>query len=458
MNYNFLGILLSIFLLSSCSLFDGDKQPSHSAFESVKHYEPLDNLNIYEYRLKKNNMQVFLIPKKGSSQVAYTTAYKVGSRDEEKGKTGLAHLFEHMMFRGTEKFKDSNILFTEWAGTRNATTSFDQTFYYEVAPHHYLDQMAEFEADRMRHLKIDAKMYETEKGAVVSERKMRTVDSVMGKLWWELYQLAYDKHSYKVTPIGFQKDLDRSTLEDALKFYRSFYAPNNAVVGVSGDFEVSDALSIIDKYYGNFESEEVKPSIPTAEPIRSELRRKVMSVENAKTVYIADARLGTTYEDMKKGSKPVIDYVLCQLLADSKTGYLPSQLVEKAIASSVGQSCGPGIDPDLAVLLIVGSPGVAAPDLEKKYDLALKGFESWVTQEKIDRVKKLFAYEEWSYLRTPLNIAQDIVKPAGFANIPMYWFDFVKKSETVTKAQVLNRFKVWNKKNHTRLIFQPKAQ
>jgi hypothetical protein len=185
-------------------------------------------LKIHRYRSEKSGLELLLSPKPGIDVVAFVTAYKVGSRFEVNGRTGLAHLFEHMMFRGTEHYPVPFETLSSWGDRFNAFTTPDVTEYHELVPKKLFDEAARFESERMRKLLITPEGFDTERGAVVSERKMRTEDSPMGRLYWELNQLAYDRHPYKTGPIGWQEDLDATTFDDALAFYKRFYAPKSS--------------------------------------------------------------------------------------------------------------------------------------------------------------------------------------------------------------------------------------
>lgn len=419
-------------------------------FELKGTLEPLAGMKIHRYLHKGSGLQVFIVPQLGSESVALVTAYNVGSRYEVKGRTGLAHLFEHMMFRGTESFPEPFKTLSSWGDKFNAYTSFDLTLYHEVVPKDVFDDAARFESERMRKLLITREGFNTERGAVVSERKMRTEDSPGGRLFWELHQHAFDTHPYKTGPIGWQEDLDATTFEDALDFYNRYYAPNRATIAVVGDVTPKEALETLNKYYGKFTAQPwTEPKIEHEKP-REGMRRVVIPMK-AESVYLADSLLGITYEDKRVG----VDSLVCSLLADSRLGYLSGELVEKGLARSVSGDCSPNVDPSLSTIFMVGNPGVSVAKLEKAYDAARKGFLKWVTPERVEAIKLYYLAGQYGALREPASLAEEIGRAAVTTGDPLYSFAMLEQVKSVTLADVKKRFAEWEASGRTRLILEP---
>jgi zinc protease len=419
-------------------------------FHKVATLEPVPGLLIHHYRHARSGLEVLISPKPGIDVAAVVTAYEVGSRFEVDGRTGLAHLFEHMMFRGTESFPKPFETLASWGGRFNAYTSPDVTLYFELVPKTLFDDAVRFEAERMRKLSITQEGFDTERGAVVSERKMRTEDSPMGRLYWELYQLAYDRHPYKTGPIGWQEDLDATTFEDALAFYDKFYSPGRAIISLVGDFTVREALKTVDRHYGDFESRDFTPPEVAAEPQRKGTRRKVIPMK-VETVFLADAVFGSTFQD----PQAAVDSLIANLLADDKLGFLAAELVEKGIARSVGAGAGVNIDRGLSTVLVVGNPGVSRARLEAAYDAALKKFPSWLTAERLENFKLYYLAAQWSSLRDPLNLAEQTARAAATAGDPAWDLDFLAKVQDVTLADVKARWPYWTSSARTRVIVEP---
>ena len=208
--------------------------------------------------------------------VSYQTFVNVGSRDEVKpGKTGLAHLFEHMMFRGTEKYPDYDQALGNYGPETNAWTGNDCTDYFVDVKAEYLENVIEVEADRIRNLRFNNEIFRTELGPVKEERRRFQVDDPGGFLWERFYELAYRKHTYHHPVIGWEEDLEKNIqVTDGLEFKKTFYSPGYCIISVAGNFETDEVIEWIKKYYGDWEAQ-VPPDIQIPEePPQTEERVK----------------------------------------------------------------------------------------------------------------------------------------------------------------------------------------
>ncbi len=198
--------------------------------------------------------------------VSYQTFMNVGSRDEVKpGITGLAHVFEHMMFRGTEKYPDYDQALGDFGPETNAYTGEDATVYFVNVKGEYLEKVIEVEADRVRNLIFNDHTFRTELGPVKEERRMGEVEDPDGFLWSEFTQIAYQKHTYHHPVIGYEEDLEKNIqVEDGLEFKKTFYSPGQAIIVVAGNFDTPQVLEWIKKYYGDWEKQP-PPSLPIPE-------------------------------------------------------------------------------------------------------------------------------------------------------------------------------------------------
>jgi zinc protease len=393
---------------------------------------------------------VLIEPRPKTDVVAYVTAYDVGSRFEAQGRTGLAHLFEHMMFRGTPSFPEPFKTLSGWGDRFNAYTSFDLTLYHELVPKQVFADVAKFESERMRKLQINETVFKTERGAVISERKMRTEDSPGGRLYWELAQNAFDTHPYQTGPIGWQEDLDATSFQDALDFYKRYYAPNRAVIAIVGDVSVSEALKTLDAHYGDFKREEwVEPKVP-AENLKRMNRRVVLPMQS-ESVYMADARFTMGVGKPQNAA----EMLLCSLLADSKLGFLTYELVETKLARSVNDSCYFLVDPGLASILVTGNPGVSVAKLEGAYDLALKKFPAWLNAERLEGIKLFYLASHLGELREPMGVAESLAYSAVTAKDPVFGFKFMEQIKAVTLDEVKAVWADWQTRAKTRVILQP---
>ncbi|MEJ2637577.1 MAG: pitrilysin family protein [Calditrichia bacterium] len=204
--------------------------------------------------------------------------YKVGSRNEQPGKSGFAHLFEHMMFQGSENVGKAEHmkLISDVGGTVNGSTTQDRTNYWEVVPANQLELALWLEADRMRSLNISRENFENQRDTVKEERRLRVDNQPYMRVVFELKDdLAYSNFAYKHSVIGTMKDLDNADLDDVRQFHAIYYRPNNALLSLVGDFEVRDALTLIHKYFDNIPAGPAVPPLDLAEPPQASEKRSV---------------------------------------------------------------------------------------------------------------------------------------------------------------------------------------
>lgn len=227
-----------------------------------------DALTLRRFQLG-NGLTVLTLLDRSAPTVSYHTWFRVGSRHERPGKTGLAHLFEHLMFGETQHHPhgDFDRLMERAGSEANAATWTDWTCYYENAPRHALPLLIELEADRMSNLVLRPPQVTSEKEVVANERKLRVDDDVEGKALELLYESAFRNHPYRWPTIGWMKDIRGFTVRDCQQFYRTHYAPSNATVVIAGDFNEHKALGLIQKHYGGMSAASpAKALTPKKEP------------------------------------------------------------------------------------------------------------------------------------------------------------------------------------------------
>ena len=227
-----------------------------------------------------NGLTIIAWPDATAPVFAYQTWFKVGSRHEEPGKTGIAHLFEHMMFKATKHHPEGEFdtLMEARGAQTNAATWVDWTYYREKLPREHLELVISLEADRMEHLVLDHDQLESEREVVKNERLMRVDNDPEGRLYETLYQRAFDVHPYGWPTIGWMPDIIALTLEDCRTFYRRYYAPNNAVVVVVGDFDTEHLLRLIQRYYGHRDAQPIPPENIRVEPPQLAEKRETLTL------------------------------------------------------------------------------------------------------------------------------------------------------------------------------------
>ncbi|HEY1337202.1 MAG TPA: pitrilysin family protein [Bryobacteraceae bacterium] len=222
-----------------------------------------------------NGLRVLIAEDHYAPAYAICVSYKVGSKDERKGRTGFAHLFEHMMFKGSENVGTGELDFLIYTngGNSNGTTNTDRTSYYEVLPKNQLDLGLFLEADRMHGLVITAENLENQRQAVKEERRLRVDNQAYGQTSEKLEELIYDNFAYHHPVVGSMEDLDAASVDDVKQFFKTYYAPNNAVLALVGDLDTKDTLVKVKKYFGSIPRQDPPKPVDLAESPKNAERR-----------------------------------------------------------------------------------------------------------------------------------------------------------------------------------------
>ncbi len=236
------------------------------------------DIPIEQHKLK-NGLRVVLSEEHSSPSVAIAVYYDVGSRNEKKGRTGFAHLFEHMMFEGSENVgKTEHMKYISRAGgTMNGTTSEDRTNYFEILPSHQLALGLWLESDRMRSLKITKENFENQRATVKEERRQGIDNQPYGEGYIKIREIALENYPYRHPVIGYMEDLDAARLEDVQEFFNIYYAPNNAVLTIAGDFVPKEAMQLAEKYFASIPSNENPEPVIAIEPEQQQEKKEVIN-------------------------------------------------------------------------------------------------------------------------------------------------------------------------------------
>jgi zinc protease len=327
---------------------------------------PLGPLSVSKWQLP-NGLAIVLAPDPTATSVSYMTWFRVGSRDENEpaGETGLAHLFEHLMFTQTKNHPvgEFDRAIEAAGGNSNAMTYYDFTAYVDDLPPSELPVAVRLEADRMANLDLRKRQVENERDVVIEERLSSVEDSVDGALDELMYKQAFKTHPYRWPVIGWMKDIKAVTPEKAVAFYRRFYAPDNAIVVVAGRIDEAATLALITEAYGSIPAGPgtpravAKPELAPAAEVRTVVERPVP----------AD-RMVIGYPAPGLGDPDRAAYeIVAELLAGGPSSRLPRELVvEKALASSVHGDVAPTKDPGLFALWIQMTKGHAAEEAEAR--------------------------------------------------------------------------------------------
>ena len=222
-----------------------------------------------------NGLRVIISEDHYAPVYAICVSYKVGSKDERKGRTGFAHLFEHMMFKGSENVGVGELDFLIYTngGNSNGTTNTDRTSYYETMPRNQIDLGLFLEADRMRGLVITQENLENQRQAVKEERRLRVDNQAYGQTSEKLEELVYDNFAYHHPVVGSMEDLDAASVDDVKQFFKTYYAPNNAVLALVGDLDTKETLGKVKKYFGTIPRQDPPKPVDLSEAPKNGERR-----------------------------------------------------------------------------------------------------------------------------------------------------------------------------------------
>ena len=340
-----------------------------------------------------NGLQVVVIPDHRTPVVTQMIWYKVGSADETPGKSGLAHFLEHLMFKGTSKHPVGEFSQTvlRIGGNENAFTSTDYTGYFQRVPREQLAKMMEFEADRMTGLILKDENVLPERDVVLEEYNMRVANNPDARLTEQIMAALYLNHPYGRPVIGWRPEIEKLDREDALAFYRRFYAPNNATLVIAGDVDAKDVRPMVERTFGAVAAQ---PAIPARR-----LRPQEPEPVAPRTVTLSDPRveqpsikryyLVPSANTAAAGESPALD-VLAQLMGNGSNSYLYRALVVDrplAVSASAGYQ-GTSLDATQFVIAASPKPGVDFAQIERVFDSVIADVaENPVRAEDLERVK-----------------------------------------------------------------------
>jgi zinc protease len=314
-----------------------------------------------------NGLKIVTLEDHSHPIVTYQVHFATGSRNERPGITGISHLFEHMMFRGSKELgpEEFGRIIQANGGTLNAFTTIDNTSYFENLPSDKLELAIRLEAERLENLRLNQESLDTEREVVRSERKLRSVNSPFGLLVEQLFAVAFDQHPYQWPVIGWDTDLRRLTLDECLEYYQQGYAPNNAVAVIVGDFKREEALALVDKYYGHLKPHTLGEPPPTPErPQRGERRAIYKKVSQLEAFFAGFHCPGITDPDVF----PLL--ALGHILSHGKSSRFYMRFVKsgKAVDAQVEVDPPPfwSRDPGLLQVYAIAPPGVQLGELEQE--------------------------------------------------------------------------------------------
>jgi zinc protease len=346
-----------------------------------------------EYKLTTlpNGLTVVLQEDHSTPIVHLQLWYHVGSKNEKPGRTGFAHLFEHLMFKGSKNVSAEahTSMVASVGGQSNAYTTDDETVFWETVPAQYLPMILWLEADRMATLKVDKDTFTNEREVVKEERRMRVDNQPYGRLNEIIYDQAFTVHPYKHATIGSMKDLEAASVEDVRDFYRTYYVPSNATLALVGDFDSAQAMELITRYLGRVPKaeREVPRDIPKEPPQTREKRVTLQQPWPLPAVVVAYH----ITNDGNPDSYPL--HIAAKLLSDGQTSRIYQKLVyEKQLAVAAFGSANLIEDPNLFYAVAIVQPGKSPQEVTDALIAELDRLKNEpISEHELQRTKNQFA-------------------------------------------------------------------
>ena len=406
-----------------------------------------------------NGLRVIYSEDRSTPIVTVNLWYEVGSRNERAGRSGFAHLFEHMMFQGSENVGKGEhfIIIENNGGGMNGSTSGDRTEYHETLPANQLDLGLFLEADRMKSLAITPANLDNQRETVKEERRQRYDNQPYGLTFDTLFETVYDNFAYKHSTIGSMEDLNAASVKDVADFFKTYYAPNNAVLTLVGDFKTAEVLQKIEKYFGSIPSQTPPKPPDLSEPKQNGERRKTMEDPLAQV-----ARLDVAFK-IPPGNTPdwYTLYVLGEILSTGQSSRLYQSLIREkqvVVQANAGTFERPG--PSLFLVDLFIAPGKDPKEVEKLvYEELERVKNEPVTDAELQKVRMEVKRGKVEQLLGTLYRAQALGENAVFYNDPNVINTGNDKLMAVTKEQIQKAARTYLiESNRTVLTTVPKAK
>ncbi len=347
-----------------------------------------NSLPKYYTKTLDNGLEVVAIPMKNGSGVITTDIYyKVGSRNEVMGKSGIAHMLEHMNFKSTKNLKAGEFdkIVKSMGGVNNASTGFDYTNYFIKSSSKNIDTSMRLFAELMENLNLKDEEFQVERDVVAEERRVRTDNPPIGYMYFRLFNTHFVSHPYHWTPIGFMHDIQSWTIDDIREFHEKYYQPNNAILIVSGDIDKERVFSEAKKYFNHIKNRHNAPICNPFEPKRDGAIRNIIHKDNNRVDTIAIAYSIPNFEHKDQ----VVLSAISELLSSGKSSRLNSQIIDKKRLANVIYAYNmEQKDNSIFLFMAMANPNVKIEDLEKAIHEEIDKIKNGgVTKEELEKVK-----------------------------------------------------------------------
>lgn len=348
-----------------------------------------NSLPEYKTKTLENGLQIVAIPMNNGSNVISTDIfYKVGSGSEIMGKSGIAHMLEHLNFKSTKNLKAGEFdeIVKGLGGVNNASTGFDYTHYFIKSSSKNLSKSLELFAELMQNLTLSDEEFQPERDVVLEERRWRTDNSPIGYLYFRLFNNAFTYHPYHWTPIGFINDIKNWSIEDIKEFHANYYQPSNAIIIVAGDISSDEVFVQSEKYFKDIKGKEVSyPSAHQVEPTQDGAKRVYIKKES-EVEMVAIAYKIPNFADPDQIALSAIS----ELLSSGKSSILQKRLVDdKKMVNQIYGYNMDNKDPSVFLFLAVCNPGIKAESVEKEILQIIDDVKNGnIKDSEIEKIKK----------------------------------------------------------------------
>lgn len=409
----------------------------------------------FETKTLDNGLEVVAIKLKQNSVVTVDIFYKVGARNEVMGKSGIAHMLEHLNFKSTKNLKAGEFdeIIKSFGGVNNASTGFDYTHYYINAASQNIDKSMELFAELMRNLNLKDEEFQPERDVVAEERRWRTDNNPMGYLYFNLFNNAFAYHPYHWTPIGFMGDIQTWTIDDIKSFHKKYYNPANAILVVAGDIEPKEIFEKAKKHFGNIKGEKVDDKVHMQEPTQDGEKRAIVH-KDTNVEMLAIAYKIPNFENKDNVALSAIS----EILSSGKSSRLQNELADKKrLVNSVYGYPMDLKDPGLFIFMAVCNEGVKAETVEKEILKEIEKLKTnGVDHAELDKIKVNTKADFIFNLESSSNVADLFGGYLARGNIkPLLEYE-AKLSKLTPEDIVKAANKYFNDDNKTTIILRKK--
>jgi predicted Zn-dependent peptidase len=415
------------------------------------------NITFEKYSLP-NGLKVILHRDSTAPVVVVSVLYHVGSKNDDSTRTGFAHFFEHLLFEGSDNIKRGEFdkYITNAGGDNNANTSFDRTFYYELLPSNQLGLGIWLESERLLHAKIEQVGVETQRQVVKEEKRQRVDNRPYGTIIENIFKRAFKVHPYRWVPIGSLKHLDDAKLEEFVKFYKTYYVPNNGVLSIAGDININETKKLVEKYFATIPAGAPVPRPHITEPpLGGEVRDTIF--DNIQLPGILQA-----YRAPAQGTSEYYAFrVLGTILSGGPSSRLNKTIVDKKQQAIFAQAI-PFFSEDAGLFInfAVANAGVKPEVLEASIDSVVADLKvNLVSEKEFQKVKNQIDADFIRSNNSVAGIAESL------ANYETYFGDAnlinteIERFRKVSRQDILDvAKKYFVKDNRVVLYYLPKAQ